>query len=322
VNDWTTAVGSTIDAGSHRIVFLYLSGAPKKTTRKIERFYKSIKSAYKSAEFRVVSYTENSKAGTFELEVRDFSIIHHIYNRESLRGLNYPSRVSHGRFNFTHDGCVDLPIILFWRDNPDFDRYWVSEDDVEYTGDIGSLLRWLDRTDEGAELSCTHVRLVPDNWNYLHTFSSGDDRLSDEMPRRVCFLPFFCVSPKALAAIDTAYKRGWAGYNEMTWAIILDYAGMSIRDIGGAGPYVAKEYHNCCYIDRSPNDFSKRGSFGTLRIRLFPGRSRNMLWHPVKTPSAWVRMTRRRLKSIFLWYRAQAIVVCRGLLANLRVGRR
>lgn len=130
------------------------------------------------------------------------------------------------------------------------------------------------------------------------------------MPRRVCFLPFFGVSAEALTAIDAAYRRGWNGHNEMTWAMILDHAGIPIRDIGGAGPYVAADDRNRCYLDLSPNDFSKYGSFGTMRIRLFPGRARNILWHPVKTPRNWVRMNRKRLKSIVGWYRRKAMAAC------------
>jgi len=316
MNGWTTTANNTVEVGSDRIVFLYMSGSPESTLRRIRRFYKSIKSAYKSAEFRIVSYKADSEAGTFKINAKGVSVTHHVYNKESLRTLDYPNRIQPGRVNFLHEGYADLPIILFWRDNPDFDLYWVSEDDVEYTGDIGALLRWLDQTNEGAKLSCTHLRLLPENWNYIHRFSSGDDQLSHEVPSRVCFLPFFCVSPEALAAVDAAYKRGWAGYNEMTWAMILDHAGLPIRDIGGAGPFVAKEHRNRCYIDLSPDDFSKRGSFGTLRIRLFRGRTRNLLWHPVKTPRNWIRMNIRRLKSIFFWYRGRAFVVCRRFLSQ------
>lgn len=68
--------------------------------------------------------------------------------------------------------------------------------------------------------------------------------------------------------------RGWAGYNEMSWPMILDFSGIPIRDIGGNGPYVAAEDRNRRYIDKSRDDFDKLGSFGTLNIRLFPGKRR------------------------------------------------
>jgi hypothetical protein len=100
--------------------------------------------------------------------------------------------------------------------------------------------------------------------------------------------------------------RGWAGYNEMSWAMILDFAGIPIRDIGGNGPYVAPEDRDQHYIDRSPDDFRKLGSFGTLQIRLIPGRERDVLWHPIKTFPNWITMKRKRFLSIWAYYLARS----------------
>ncbi len=176
------------------------------------------------------------------------------------------------------------------------------EDDVEYTGHFGALIKDINENSSNAELACTHLRKLPDDWDYIYMFSSGADIIPESMPKRVCFLPFFYVTSTALSAIHSAYMRGWAGYNEMSWAVILDFNGIPIRDIGGNGPYVAPEDRDRYYIDRSPNNFDKRGSFGTLKIRLSPGRERDVLWHPVKTLPNWVTMRRKRFISVSKYY--------------------
>src|SRR5205823_1120683 len=176
-----------------------------------------------------------------------------------------------------------FPIILFWLDNESYQKFWVMEDDVEYTGDFGALISELDNTFSGPGLACTHIRNLPDNWDYEHMFSTGQDTWPSTMQKRVCFLPFFCITRAALSTIHKAYIRGWAGYHEMTWATILDFANIPIRDIGGNGPYVTPEDRGRRYIDDSRDNFEKRGSFGTLNIRMLPGRQKNILWHPVKT---------------------------------------
>ena len=87
----------------------------------------------------------------------------------------------------------------------------------------------------------------------------------------------------------------------MTWPAILDAAGLSIADIGGNGPYVAEGHRGRHYIDLSPDDYQKHGSFGTKRIRLSAGREPEILWHPVKTFPNWARMSAKRGISMSKW---------------------
>lgn len=100
----------------------------------------------------------------------------------------------------------------------------------------------------------------------------------------------------------------------MVWPAVLDAAGMPIRDIGGRGPFVAPEDRDQRYIDRSPNDYRKLGSFGTMQIRLKPGRERDVLWHPVKTLPNWITMKRKRFLSISDYYLSR----CASLFSRSR----
>lgn len=300
-----------------RDVFVYLSHKPLATSARIAKFQQSIRRFVPLMDFIIVTFDKFSKEQHHVLNIEGLKIPHFIYNRDSLATLPYPDKLPRGPFGadtFLHQGCADLPVLLFWRENDQYDNMWVCEDDVEYTGELGCLINTLRAENADSGLACTHVRRLPPDWDYIPLFSSGnEDIIEQEM--RVCFLPFFCITRSALIAIDAAYTRGWAGYNEMAWAVILDHVGIRIRDIGGNGPYVAPEDRQKRYIDNSPNSFEKLGSFGTIRIRLFPGRQKNILWHPVKTPRAWLRQSGKRFKSIWSWYKNK-------LLRSGQLGRR
>ena len=289
-----------------RDAFIYLSYKPHDTSKRIARVYNSLRKHVPHLDFHVVTFDAAAEQGRREETFDNIVLPHTIYNADSLGSLEYPNRPTKGNFSLTARGYVDLPIILFWLNNVDYSRFWVMEDDVEYTGDFGAFIKGIGKTNSNAGLACTHLRKLPDDWDYIYMFSSGTDILPPDMLKRVCFLPFFCITAAALSAIHSAYMRGWAGYNEMSWAMILDFAGIPIRDIGGNGPYVAPEDRDRHYIDRSPDDFRKLGSFGTLQIRLIPGRERNVLWHPIKTLPNWITMKRKRFLSIWAYYLARS----------------
>ena len=288
------------DNDNGRDVFIYFSYKPAKISRRIVRFYQSLRNSIPDIDFHIVTYDNSGSAGYRPIRIADTEFPRSVYNLASVRAMGYPAKVPQSSFPFK-DHC-DIPILLFWRDHQEYRRYWVMEDDVEYTGDLGTLIRGLRATSGNSELLCTHLRLLPKDWNYICMFSTGSDLPPPDHPFRVCFLPFFCATFTALAAIDGAYLRGWSGQHEMVWPSVLDFAGMRIRDIGGCGPFVAPEDRNQRYIDRSPGDYQKHGSFGTKKIRLAPGREPDMLWHPVKTFPNWVTMKRKRIVSIAEYY--------------------
>jgi hypothetical protein len=290
-----------------RDALIYPSYKPHNTARKIARVHNSLKAYAIDIDFHVVTFDAASSERVHQAEFDGIAVPHTIYNNDSLLSLNYPNRTASRGQGLTANGFVDIPVILFWLNNPIYGKFWVMEDDVEYTGDFGVLVKEIDETNGNCGLACTHLRKLPDDWNYTYMFSTGEDTISPAVPKRVCFLAFFCITNDALSMIHSAYMRGWAGYNEMTWATILDFAGIPIRDIGGNGPYVAPLDRNRRYIDKSKDDFQKLGSFGTLTVRIFPGKEKNILWHPVKTPMNFLKTSIRRVISIFQWYRDRLI---------------
>jgi hypothetical protein len=287
------------DPNSERDVLIYLSYKPAKTYRRILRFHESLQKL-EHIDFHIVTYDEAGNAGTRSKRFGDTEFPHSVYNLASVRAIGYPEEVHRSSFNIKDHG--DIPILLFWRDHPEYRRYWRIEDDVEYTGDFGTLINRLETTIGNSQLLCTHLRFLPKDWDHIRMFSTGSDTLPRDHPLRVCFLPFCCATGAALATIDAAYWRRWSGHFEMVWPNVLDFAGMPIRDMGGAGPFVAPGDRNRCYIDRSPNDYQKRGSFGTIDIRLTPGREPDILWHPVKRTPEWITARYKRIRGIFKYY--------------------
>ena len=212
--------------------FIYLSFKPRHTSKQMARVYSSLKRYVPHIDFHVVTFDAAADQGGRHETFDNIVVPHTTYNADSSASLEYPNRPTKGNFSLTARGYVDLPIILFWRDNVDYSRFWVMEDDVEYTGDFGAFIKEIDETNSNSGLACTHLRKLPDDWDYTDMFSSGTDVLPPTMLKRVCFLPFFCITSAALSAIHSAYMRGWAGYNEMSWAIILDLPGFPFGTLG------------------------------------------------------------------------------------------
>jgi hypothetical protein len=282
-----------------RNVFLYFAFRPEKTIARAARYARQIQNACPDFEFVVLTYDGGQEAHRDSIDLNGLGVPHYVYGKAAAVRLPYPNKIG-SQFSFKPLN-PDCAILLFWRDCPEYERYWTIEDDVEYTGDLGKLISSLQ--DLEADLLATHIRNLPADWDYISKFRTSANGRPALNTCRLAFLPFHAVTNKALTAIDSAYRDGWAGQYEMTWPTILDSVGLPVADIGGNGPYVAKGHRGLHYIDLSPTDYQKHGSFGTKRIRLAPGRQPDLLWHPVKTIPDWARMSVKRGLSIskYLW---------------------
>jgi hypothetical protein len=166
------------------------------------------------------------------------------FDAASLSALPYPSKIRGGDWNRMF-GNNDLPVMRFFLDRPGYERVWVVEYDVRFTGRWDSLLA--DLSSSPADLLGTTVQTYADNPNWCNWAS-----LTDRVDRRHWikgFLPFARVSHKALAAIDAGYRLGWAGHSEAVWPTLTGLAGLAIEDVGGCGRFVPagrkdRYYHN------------------------------------------------------------------------------
>ena len=288
-------------ASSQSHILLFFTTDPHAVVGRILRFRAAFMQSGQNFDFALVSFMPNAQTSVQQIMVGKVAIPHYIYGPDVIDTLRYPSKGSKKPFKLIPGNC-DLIPILFWKSHPQYQYVWVMEDDVEYTGDPAQLFADLAGKEE--DLLATHVTQCVDDWIYAKNFRSpGTDLAADA--KWLTFFPFYRVSRNALDAIDRRYMEGWDGHHEMTWPTILRGAECSILDIGGQGPHVSEENINRHYIGVPGKAFEKHGSFGTMHIRLRPGKQKNVLWHPIKTPKAWVRQKTKRALSILRWKYSQ-----------------
>jgi hypothetical protein len=192
-------------------------------------------------------------------------------------------------FRKMEPGQHDLPILRFFLDHPDFDRYWLIEEDVRCSGPWRDIFGELAKSN--ADLLMTVVQRYAENpeWNWWRTLVTG----SEQLPARQMmkgFTPFCRLSAQFCQAIDERYRREWGGHYEVSWATIACRAGLSIEDIGGAGSYTPRKRRGRFYSSSNknwglfPGTFVYRPCFresgeSEFGKDIFPN---TMLWHPVK----------------------------------------
>ena len=292
-----------MEVSSQSQVLLFFTTDPQGVLGRILRFRAAFIKSGQNFDFAIVSFMPNEVTAIQKKMFGGVEISHHVYGPDAVETLGYPAKGSKKPFRLIPGNC-DLVPLLFWKSHPHYQHYWVMEDDVEYSGDPAAL--FADLAGKDADLLAAHVSKCPDGWTYEKNFRSPGVELGADQ-RWVTFFPFYRVSPGALAAIDRGYRAGWDGHHEMAWPTILRNAGHSIVDIGGQGAHVLKENINKHYIGVPGDSFEKHGSFGTMQIRLRPGKQKNVLWHPIKKPKAWLKQKSKRTISIVKWRYAQIL---------------
>jgi hypothetical protein len=181
------------------------------------------------------------------------------YGVAVLSCLPYPPKLASTRWERA-TGSHDLPVLRFFRDHPDYERYWIIEYDVRYTGDWGALLADLSRSP--AALLGTTVQRFADNPNWANWPSLNTcGEVTDQAQWIKAFMPFGCVDHAALTAIDAAYQRGWTGHAEAVWSTAVAQAGLRVEDIGGLGRFVPQGREGRYYWNSPLDPHLRPGSF-------------------------------------------------------------
>lgn len=213
------------------------------------------------------------------------------YSLEDLCSLPYPGKTRPLDPDSFIGNC-DLVPMRFFQERPDYDRYWIIENDVRFTGSWSSLFEELGSCD--ADVLGTTVQMHAHNpdWAHWHTLRTG----AEEIPfhRRIkVYIPFGRLSRRLLELSDARCREGWSGHPEVLWPTIALEAGLRVEDIGGDGPLTPGARRGLYYYN-TPNHWSLFP--GTFVYRpcfadhpdlsgaetRFPG----WLWHPVKPEAA------------------------------------
>jgi hypothetical protein len=271
------------------------------------RMFKSIKQA---CEGRLdVRLLGDNTRGVFNRHSRNpcFSL----FERVDLERLGYPgkshisylkvpAKKKHQDRNFTM-GNTELPLLRFYRHNPNYDRYWIVEYDVRYTGSWLQFFSYFDGY-HAALLTTSVVRYEETpTWPWWSSMVLADATIEKRDFLRG-FFPVYRLSNEALSQLDRDYRKGSRGHYECLVPTLLGRAGLEIEDIGGDGRFVRAANVNRFYRNRPANHNFAPGTF-VFRPRMYrPGDEPDKLWHPVKHRSLWQSAklhARRRLRRIF-----------------------
>lgn len=208
---------------------------------------------------------------------------HHLFTDETLKQLNYPIIGQSLVPGHTH-----FPIFQFIHTYPDFDYYWVIEDDVDYTGDWFKFFDTFTSIDYDF-LSC-HIRPYKDEPDWWMWDSLQHDKQEIALEQRLrSFNPIYRLSKRAFQYLHTQMSEGWRGHYETLVPTLLNLGGFSIADIGGRGQFVPDGFEERFYISTPSNNFGRIRKTGTMRHRpIFhkSGNLENKLYHPVKLGGA------------------------------------
>jgi hypothetical protein len=245
----------------------------KVVAREVERLRKEL-----GLTVHVVSYAINGDAESGE---------HFTYSKQTLSQLPYTRQLDGIDWN-TMIGRHDRPIIWHRMRFPHFERYWVIEDDVRYSGDWRELFDDLDRSE--ADLLMTTIQALEENptWGWWKSLLSPTGEPSLALKG---FGPFCRLSGRLLAALDAAYRDGWRGHFEATWPTVAAANKLLVEDVGGRGSFTPAARYGRHYWN-TPGPYSLfPGSFvyhpwfmdmgESQFMRLSPGP--HLLWHPVKS---------------------------------------
>lgn len=218
---------------------------------------------------------------------------HHLVRTDELRALPYPRKNAAmdwtGRpWEMWGGGHCDLIPLHFMRHAPAFDRYWVVEYDVAFTGHWGCFFAAFESSDADLLTACIRSREDDPWWVNWPSLQGRDaEELNDHAT--AAFLPVWRASQRLVRAMDEAYMAGFGGHVEATWPTLARACGMVLEDFGGDGPFV-REGNRRRFYTASPTTAAQfylaPGTFIAKPALYRPGSRRDTLWHPVK-PWHW-----------------------------------
>lgn len=219
---------------------------------------------------------------------------HHIVRTDALRAMPYPRKTAAadwtGRaWELWGGGHCDLIPLHAMRAMPDFDRCWVMEYDVAFTGRWSRFFDAFEASDADLLTTCVRTRDHDPHWVCWPSLAGIEtpERLAEAAT--AAFLPLFRVSQRMFRTMDAAYAAGFGGHLEATWSTLARLRGFAIEDIGGEGPFVAPGNARRFYTSAATSAaqfYLAPGTFFAKPAMYRAGTRRDTLWHPVK-PWHW-----------------------------------
>jgi hypothetical protein len=198
---------------------------------------------------------------------------------DTVTVLSYPTRHQEHPGNFWPK-TIDLPLLWFFAQNPNFHYYWLMEYDVRFTGHWRDFFRHFERnTSDLLATTLFDYDFRPD-WHHWNTLKNPVNIPLQERTRAL--FPIYRISRPALEALHKAYCNGWSGHYEVTIPTILKHHGFTLEDIGGDGAYVRSGNRNRFYRNSPQIGGLAPGTFTVAPNQISDDYPSNMLWHPIK----------------------------------------
>jgi len=188
---------------------------------------------------------------------------HYTFTNEVLNNLGYTPIE-----NSLVPGSNHFPLMQFYLDHPNFDYYWVIEDDVVFSGDWNYFFESFNH--EQADFISTYIQYenVNPGWYWWNTLLTGNDRVDTKIRS---FNPVYRLSNFALHITDKALKNGWSGHHEVLLPTLIAHEGLKIVDMGDQGPFVEGKFTPFFYTAQTMSHLPVEVSA-----------EKNLLFHPVK----------------------------------------
>lgn len=290
-----------MESGKANTAVLILSHV---TNRQVEEHFAQVRSEC-GGTYDVIALCDNT-SGVFDGKKADSGYF--LFSIGQLAGLRYPGKAPtyteqmrqsnpyHKDFNF-RPGSIELPVLQFFQSHPEYDHYWVVEYDVRYTGS------WLDLFSHFADCDAdllgttlTRYAAIP-NWYHWNGLRLLDKPIGKDGYIRG-FFPIYRISRRGLELLDRDYRAGVEGHFECLGPTLLHNAGLKIEDIGSDGEFVQRRNINRFYANTPTRKTLWPGTFVFRPAMRRPGKTPNMLWHPVKEVPAWRAVWDRTTEAI------------------------
>ena len=189
-------------------------------------------------------------------------------------------------------GNTDLLFLHFSQLEPGYACYWFIEYDVAYTGSWTTFFEAAGRSSAALLGTTLYPYTRRPEWYWWPTFDPSIDLPRSEW---LCgFFPIVRLSDELLGRLHEAYLAGWSGHVEAVLPTLARYHDLPIEDLGGDGPYVPPGHTNRFYTNSPERGRLSPGTFVYRPVRARPGRTVDMLWHPVKPNRSTLRAYARR----------------------------
>jgi hypothetical protein len=218
---------------------------------------------------------------------------HHVVRTPELRALPYPRKIGGPGWDLWHDGHTDLILLHFWRANPRFDRYWAIEYDVAFSGPWRRLFAAFEEDESDLLAPLIARRRDYPDWLFWSSLAPPPDQAPPDDARALCsFMPIFRASDRLVRAVDEAYRAGWGGHVECSWATMAELRGLAVADLGGHGDLTAERNRGRFYTGTLRDMYRAPGTLVFKPTLHRAGSRPDMLWHPVKP--FWARVELRQ----------------------------